>query len=110
MNLRFFIVEADTPFWYFGGGYDPNACYPIKDDVVSWHKTARRAVGEYYSKFKAACDEYFYLPHRQETRGVGGIFFDDWSEGGFDASFELVRSVGDSFLPSLHTYSFQAQR
>ena len=100
MNLRFFIVEADTPFWYFGGGYDLTPCYPIKDDVVSWHETARRAVGEHYSKFKAACDEYFYLPHRQETRGVGGIFFDDWSEGGFDASFTLVRSVGDSFLPA----------
>ena len=100
MNLRFFIVEADTPFWYFGGGYDLTPCYPIKDDVVSWHETARQAVGEHYGKFKAACDEYFYLPHRQETRGVGGIFFDDWSEGGFDASFELVRSVGDSFLPA----------
>ena len=100
MNLRFFIVEADTPFWYFGGGYDLTPCYPIKDDVVSWHETARRAVGEHYSKFKAACDEYFYLPHRQETRGVGGIFFDDWSEGGFDTSFDLVKSVGDSFLPA----------
>ena len=100
MNLRFFIVEADTPFWYFGGGYDLTPCYPIRDDVVSWHETARRAVGEHYDKFKAACDEYFYLPHRQETRGVGGIFFDDWSEGGFDASFDLVQSVGDSFLPA----------
>ena len=100
MNLRFFIVEADTPFWYFGGGYDLTPCYPIKDDVVSWHETARQAVGAHYSKFKAACDEYFYLPHRQETRGVGGIFFDDWSEGGFDASFDLVKSVGDSFLPA----------
>ena len=100
MNLRFFIVEADTPFWYFGGGYDLTPCYPIRDDVVNWHETARRAVGEHYDKFKAACDEYFYLPHRQETRGVGGIFFDDWSEGGFDASFDLVKSVGDSFLPA----------
>jgi coproporphyrinogen III oxidase len=100
MNLRFFIVEADTPFWYFGGGYDLTPCYPIKDDVVSWHETARRAVGEHYSKFKAACDEYFYLPHRQETRGVGGIFFDDWCEGGFDTSFDLVKSVGHSFLPA----------
>ncbi|MFL6870503.1 MAG: oxygen-dependent coproporphyrinogen oxidase [Candidatus Azotimanducaceae bacterium] len=100
MNLRFFIVEADTPFWYFGGGYDLTPCYPIRDDVVSWHETARRAVGEHYNKFKAACDEYFYLPHRQETRGVGGIFFDDWSEGGFNASFKLVKSVGDSFLPA----------
>ena len=100
MNLRFFIVEADTPFWYFGGGYDLTPCYPIKEDVLSWHKIARQAVGEQYDEFKAACDEYFYLPHRQETRGVGGIFFDDWSEGGFDASFDLVKSVGDSFLPA----------
>ena len=100
MNLRFFIVEADTPSWYFGGGYDLTPCYPIKDDVISWHQTARQAVGEHYAKFKTACDEYFYLPHRQETRGVGGIFFDDWSEGGFNASFALARSVGDSFLPA----------
>ncbi len=100
MNLRFFVVEADTPFWFFGGGYDLTPCYPIKHDVVSWHQTARQAVGEHYHKFKAACDEYFYLPHRQETRGVGGIFFDDWNEAGFDASFDLVKSVGDSFLPA----------
>ena len=100
MNLRFFSVEADTPFWYFGGGYDLTPCYPIKEDVISWYETARAAVGAHYSKFKAACDEYFYLPHRQETRGVGGIFFDDLNEDGFDASFALARSVGDSFLPA----------
>ena len=96
MNLRFFFVEAEEPFWYFGGGYD----YPVEEDAVDWHKTASNAVGEHYRAFKESCDEYFYLPHRDECRGVGGIFFDDWSDGGFEASFDLAKAVGDSFLPA----------
>lgn len=98
MNLRFFYVEADEPTWYFGGGYDLTPCYPVPEDVRSWHQTAADAVGAHYPAFKATCDEYFFLPHRNETRGVGGIFFDDWTEGGFAESFELVKRVGDSFL------------
>ena len=97
MNLRFFFVEAEEPFWYFGGGYDLTPCYPVKEDAVDWHKTASNAVGEHYRAFKESCDEYFYLPHRDECRGVGGIFFDDWSDGGFEASFDLAKAVGDSF-------------
>ena len=100
MNLRFFFVEAEEPFWYFGGGYDLTPCYPRKEDAIDWHKTARDAVGEHYQAFKETCDDYFYLPHRNETRGVGGIFFDDWSKGGFEASFDLAKAVGDSFLPA----------
>ena len=100
MNLRFFFVEAEEPFWYFGGGYDLTPCYPVKEDAIEWHKTARDAVGEHYQAFKETCDDYFYLPHRNETRGVGGIFFDDWSDGGFEASFDLAKAVGDSFLPA----------
>lgn len=98
MNLRFFYVEADKPVWYFGGGYDLTPCYPEDEDVKFWHQTAAIAVGEHYKAFKAHCDEYFFLPHRHETRGVGGIFFDDWTQGGFDESFALVKRVGDSFL------------
>ncbi len=98
MNLRFFYVEADEPVWYFGGGYDLTPCYPVDEDVVLWHKTARDAVGEYYQHFKETCDAYFFLDHRNETRGVGGVFFDDWTQGGFDESFALVRRVGNSFL------------
>lgn len=100
MNLRFFYVEADEPAWYFGGGYDLTPCYPVDEDVRLWHQTAANAVGEHYPAFKATCDEYFFLPHRNETRGVGGIFFDDWTQGGFDDSFALVKRVGDSFLPA----------
>ena len=98
MNLRFFLVEAEDPVWYFGGGYDLTPYYATRTDIVHWHQTAREAVGGYYAQMKAACDEYFFLPHRQEPRGVGGIFFDDWTEGGYDKSFNLVQAVGDSFL------------
>ena len=98
MNLRFFYVEAEEPVWYFGGGYDLTPCYPVDDDIVTWHQTAKDAVGDHYRQFKHNCDEYFYLGHRNETRGVGGLFFDDWAEGGFEQSFALVKRVGDSFL------------
>ncbi len=100
MNLRFFIVEADEPVWYFGGGYDLTPFYPRTEDVVHWHRTAAAATGEHYAELKRLCDQYFYLGHRGECRGVGGIFFDDWTAGGFDASLEFVRKVGDSFLPA----------
>ena len=118
MNLRFFYVEADEPVWYFGGGYDLTPCYPVDEDVVLWHQTARDAVGEYYQQFKENCDEYFFLGHRNETRGVGGVFFDDWSHGGFDESLALVRRVGDSFLAAyrpifsrrMHTPFTEAER
>ena len=100
MNLRFFIVEAAEPVWYFGGGYDLTPFYPRTEDVVHWHRTASQACGAHYADLKAQCDEYFYLPHREECRGVGGIFFDDWTEGGLEASFDFARAVGDSFLPA----------
>jgi coproporphyrinogen III oxidase len=70
----------------------------VDDDIVTWHQTAKDAVGEHYRQFKKNCDDYFYLGHRNETRGVGGLFFDDWTEGGFEESFALVQRVGDSFL------------
>jgi coproporphyrinogen III oxidase len=99
MNLRLFLVEPDV--WWFGGGYDLTPCYGYEEDVRHWHTTARDAVGPArYAAFKAACDLYFRLPHRDEPRGVGGIFFDEFDEGGFDASLDLVRRVGDSFLPA----------
>jgi coproporphyrinogen III oxidase len=99
-NLRFFLVEADEPFWYFGGGFDLTPYYGFADDAQHWHAQAQAATGSHYPAFKAACDEYFYLPHRQECRGIGGVFFDDWREGGFAESFALTRSVGDHFLPA----------
>ena len=100
MNLRFFFVEAEEPVWYFGGGYDLTPCYPVDEDVVLWHQTARNAVGDHYQSFKETCDEYFFLGHRNETRGVGGIFFDDWNETSFESSFAFVQNVGKHILPA----------
>lgn len=99
-NLRFFMVEAEPVVWYFGGGFDLTPCYGFEEDAVYWHEQARGAAGVHYPAFKAACDDYFYLPHRQECRGVGGLFFDDWSEGGFADSFALTQRIGDAFLPA----------
>ena len=74
MNLRFFIVSADEPSWHFGGGYDLTPYYPFEQDIVHWQSTASQAAGKHYRQFKDQCDDYFYLPHRNEARGVGGIF------------------------------------
>ena len=103
-NVRFFVAEndAEAPVWWFGGGFDLTPYYPFHDDVVAWHRQARRACEPFgddvYARYKKWCDEYFYLRHRQETRGVGGLFFDDLNELGFDKSFAFQRSVGDTFL------------
>lgn len=99
-NLRFFLVEADDPVWYFGGGFDLTPYYGFEEDAVHWHTQARAAAGDDYPALKKTCDEYFYLPHRGECRGIGGLFFDDWTEGGFEASFAFTRAVGDHFLPA----------
>jgi coproporphyrinogen III oxidase len=103
-NIRFFIAEREDapPVWWFGGGYDLTPYYPLREDVVSWHEAARTACQPFgedvYPRFKAWCDEYFYLRHRAEPRGVGGLFFDDLNEWGFERSFEFMRAVGDSYL------------
>jgi len=103
-NVRFFVAENDTdePVWWFGGGFDLTPYYPFHEDVVAWHRTAKAACegfGEnWYPRYKKWCDEYFFLKHRKETRGVGGLFFDDLNEPGFDTSFAFQRSVGDHFL------------
>ena len=104
MNVRFFIAEkAGLPAaWWFGGGFDLTPCYPFDEDVLHWHRVARDACdpfgAELYPRFKAWCDRYFYLPHRAETRGVGGIFFDDFADGGFERAFGLQQAVGNAFL------------
>ena len=104
MNLRYFSVDADEPVWYFGGGFDLTPYYGFVEDCVHWHRQALGACAPFgaslYPEWKRACDDYFYLPHRNEARGIGGIFFDDWMRGGFPDSFALVRSVGDHFLPA----------
>ena len=103
-NFRFFTAGERKPVWWFGGGFDLTPYYPFHDDVVEWHRMARAACDPFgedlYARYKAWCDEYFFLKHRNEPRGVGGLFFDDLNELGFDDSFAFVRSVGDAFLPA----------
>ncbi len=98
MNLRYFSVEGTDGTWYFGGGFDLTPYYAFEEDAVFWHRRAAQASGSYYAKMKADCDTYFYLPHRQEHRGIGGLFFDDWTDGGADSSLALVKQIGDTFL------------
>ncbi len=103
-NVRYFVAEkaGEPPVWWFGGGYDLTPFYPFDEDCRHWHATARDACapfgGEIYTRFKGWCDDYFYLRHRGETRGVGGLFFDDFNELPFEDSFAFMRAVGDSYL------------
>jgi coproporphyrinogen III oxidase len=95
LNVRYFCA-GDV--WWFGGGMDLTPFYGFEEDARHFHATCRKAVGEHYPRFKKWCDEYFFLKHRNEPRGIGGIFFDDFSERNLDYSFGLARSVGDHFL------------
>lgn len=103
-NVRFFIAEdADAdPIWWFGGGYDLTPYYGFDEDCAHWHQAAKAACApfgaELYPRCKQWCDEYFYIKHRREARGIGGLFFDDLNEQGFEQTFAFIRSVGDSFL------------
>ncbi len=102
-NYRYFTASSDeASAWWFGGGFDLTPYYPFEEDVIHWHQVARDACSPFgddlYPRFKKWCDEYFFLKHRNETRGVGGLFFDDFNELGFDRSFEFLQSAGDSFL------------
>jgi coproporphyrinogen III oxidase len=103
-NFRFFIAEkpGEAPVWWFGGGYDLTPYYGNEEDCRHWHQTAKNACDKFgetiYPRFKRACDEYFYLPHRKEPRGIGGLFFDDFNELGFERSFDMVRTIADSYL------------
>jgi coproporphyrinogen III oxidase len=104
-NFRFFTAGSeDVSAWWFGGGFDLTPYYPFEEDVVHWHQTAKGACDPFgedlYLRYKNWCDEYFYLKHRNETRGVGGLFFDDLNDLGFDRSFAFLQSCGDSFLPA----------
>ncbi len=106
MNVRFFIAKATTPeekdIWWFGGGMDLTPYYGFEEDAIHFHRTNKTALdafgADYYPRFKKACDEYFYLKHRKEPRGIGGIFYDDFNELGFEKSFAFHRTVGDAFL------------
>jgi coproporphyrinogen III oxidase len=103
-NVRFFLAKkpGEEPVWWFGGGYDLTPYYPVREDIVSWHQAARSACepfgADVYPRYKAWCDRYFYLKHREEARGVGGLFFDDLNEGGFEHCFGFLKAIGDSYL------------
>ncbi|WP_370280237.1 oxygen-dependent coproporphyrinogen oxidase [Pontibacterium sp.] len=106
-NVRFFIAEkeGEDPVWWFGGGFDLTPYYGNDDDCRHWHQVAKDACEpfgeEIYPRFKQWCDDYFYLKHRDEPRGIGGLFFDDLNELGFDDSFALMRSIGDAYVPAI---------
>ena len=103
-NVRFFIAEkeGEEPIWWFGGGFDLTPYYGFEEDCIHWHEQSRAACvvlgDEAYPRYKQWCDDYFYLKHRDEPRGIGGLFFDDLSEPGFEQSFAFMRSVGDHYL------------
>ncbi|MBC8021944.1 MAG: oxygen-dependent coproporphyrinogen oxidase [Burkholderiales bacterium] len=100
MNVRFFVA-GDA--WWFGGGMDLTPYYPFEEDCIHFHRANRDALAAFpglHARFKKACDDYFFLKHRNEPRGIGGTFFDDFNQGGFDQSFAVMRAVGDAFLPA----------
>jgi coproporphyrinogen III oxidase len=105
MNVRLIVADGKPePVWWFGGGFDLTPYYGFEEDARHWHRTARDACTAFgtdlYPRCKRACDDYFFIPHRAEPRGIGGLFYDDLSEGGFARCFEFTRSVGDHFLPA----------
>jgi len=108
LNVRFLCAQAGAagggPLWWFGGGYDLTPCYGFVEDCGHWHRTAQAACAPFgaavYPTFKRGCDDYFFIRHRSEARGIGGLFFDDFNEGGPDRAAALWRSIGESFLPA----------
>ena len=111
-NVRCFVAEkpGEDPVWWMGGGFDLTPYYGNKEDVIHWHSTAKAACDPFgedvYDRYKQWCDEYFFLPHRNEPRGVGGLFYDDLSEWGFEKTFGFMQSVGnaylDAYVPIIH--------
>lgn len=103
-NVRFFIAEkpGEEPVWWFGGGFDLTPYYGNEEDCIHWHQVAKEACDPFgedvYPRYKKWCDEYFYLKHRGEPRGIGGLFFDDLNELGFEQSFALMRAIGDAYI------------
>ncbi len=105
-NVRFFVAEkpGQEPIWWFGGGFDLTPYYGFKSDCEHWHKVAKQACDPFganrYDEYKKWCDEYFYLKHRNEARGIGGLFFDDLNQPDFEQAFAFMRSVGEHYLPA----------
>ncbi|MEQ3695535.1 MAG: oxygen-dependent coproporphyrinogen oxidase [Pseudomonadales bacterium] len=106
-NVRFFVAEkeGEDPVWWFGGGFDLTPSYGFEEDCIHWHQVAKDACDPFgediYPELKTWCDNYFYLKHRDETRGIGGLFFDDWTRGGFEQAFAFTQSVGEAYIPAI---------
>ncbi len=106
MNVRFFVAtgQEQEPVWWFGGGMDMTPYYGFTEDAQHFHRQCQHSLAPFgedlYPRFKQWCDDYFYLKHRKEARGIGGLFFDDYHAGGFEESFAMMRSVGDHFIPA----------
>ena len=115
-NVRFFIAEneEEEPLWWFGGGFDLTPYYGFEEDAIHWHKIANKACEPFgekvYEKYKKWCDNYFYLSHRDEQRGIGGLFFDDLNEGGFDSCFEFMKSIGNHFVEAYKPIVLKRQK
>ena len=107
MNVRFFIAERpdEKPVWWFGGGFDLTPYYGFEDDCKHWHQVSRQACAplgeEAYLKYKKWCDDYFYIKHRDEQRGIGGLFFDDLNQPDFETSFEFMKSIGNHYTKGI---------
>lgn len=105
-NVRFFIAEkpGEPPIWWFGGGFDLTPYYAYEEDCIHWHCIAKQACdpfgSDWYEKYKKWCDDYFFLKHRNEARGIGGLFFDDFNQPDFETAFAFMQSVGDHYLPA----------
>ena len=103
-NVRCFVAEkeGEAPVWWMGGGFDLTPCYGSEEDAVHWHQTAKEACEPFgdgvYPKYKAWCDDYFFLPHRNEPRGIGGLFYDDLNEWGVEKTFGFMQAVGNAYL------------
>lgn len=103
-NVRFFVAEkpGESPVWWFGGGFDLTPYYGFEEDCTEWHQNAQAACQpfgeEVYPRYKQWCDDYFFIKHRNEPRGIGGLFFDDLNEWGFEKTFAFMRSVGDHYI------------
>lgn len=103
-NVRLFVATNPytDPVWWFGGGFDLTPCYGFIEDCIHWHQTAKTACDPFgedvYSRYKKQCDEYFYIKHRNEPRGIGGLFFDDLNEWGFEKCFAFMKSIGDHYI------------